>query len=80
MVKAMGENLTSKLLGWYPDLFEPATMHAEDYVGYPDVQSSILFERDLRERIGNLPMLLTFVVVETPDDEGVASHIEELAA
>ncbi len=80
MVKAMGENLTSKLLGWYPDLFEPATMHAEDYVGYPDVQSSILFERDLCERIGNFPVQYMFVVIETPNDGGVASHIEELAA
>lgn len=57
-------NLTARLESWYPDLFDPATVHAEDYVGYPEVQNSILLERDLRSSIGNLVARAQFVALE----------------
>jgi hypothetical protein len=67
----MGNNLTEQLRDRYPGLFEPATAHAADYAGYPDVQNSILLERDarilggdLRGSIGNLVTRTQFVTLE----------------
>ena len=58
------ESLTARLESWYPDLFDPATTHADAYTGYPDVQKSILLERDLRNSIGNLIVRAQFVTLE----------------
>ncbi|MBP7858074.1 MAG: hypothetical protein WAW63_05120 [Candidatus Saccharimonadales bacterium] len=70
-----GESLTDKLSGWYPDLFEPASVHADCYVGYPDVQKSILLERDLHEKIGNLVARIQFVTLSELEEtyEGLAA-------
>lgn len=70
-----GERLTDKLSVWYPDLFEAASMHASYYDGYPETQDSILFERDLHEKIGNLVAQVQFVTLQEVQDS-----CEEVAA
>lgn len=71
----IGERLTDKLSAWYPDLFEAASVHAGCYVGHPDVQESILLERNLHEKIGNLVVQVQFITLPEVEDAcvGVAA-------
>lgn len=63
-----GERLTDKLSAWYPDLFEYASVHASCYAGHPEAQDSILFERDLHGKIGNLVAQVQFVTLPEVED------------